>query len=224
MIQRRPWLILPVGALDQHGRHLPLGTHTYIVERLAADLGRRTETLVAPVLRYGVNGPAARAYRGTASLRRKTLHRAVNEMLSDWEDHGLEQILILTAHRYEPHVDALLMGLTATTVTNVVDLFAIDVSDLLQGDPHQEHAGELETSLLLYLDPERVRTGKIEDRPLKNRREYRKYVRGKQPTPPPGSGGVVGSPSRADAERGRLVYERYLETCRSILSDSSEED
>lgn len=219
IISAAPRMILPVGSLDQHGPHLPLGSHTYIVSRLAQDLSEGTGTLRAPAIPYGVNEPASHAYEGTASLRRKTLHRAVNEIIAALEDHGVRNFLILTAHRFEPHVDALLMALTTQAVTSVVDLSAIDISDLVQDSPTREHAGEAETSLLLYLDPGRVRADEIRDRPLQGSREYRKYVRGRQPTPPAGSDGVVGYPSRATAEKGRLIYDRYLDTCRSILME-----
>lgn len=218
-----PRMILPVGALDQHGPHLPLGTHSFIVESVARDVSQATGTLRAPLLPYGVNEGASHQYAGTASLRRKTLHRAVNELVGRWEDHGVRHFLILTAHRFEPHVDALLMTLSTRAETSIVDLLSVDVSDIVESPPGREHAGELETSLLLYLAPERVRTDRIRDRPLEGMSEYRRYVRGKQPTPPPGSEGVVGRPSLGSAEKGRRMYLRYLSLCRGILTEEANE-
>jgi creatinine amidohydrolase/Fe(II)-dependent formamide hydrolase-like protein len=103
-------LILPVGALEQYGPHLPLGVNTLIAETLARDLSRETGVLLAPTLWCGVTAPTRDVYAGSAGLRRKTLHRVVNELLAAWEDHGVTDFLIITAHRYEPHLDALLMA------------------------------------------------------------------------------------------------------------------
>lgn len=221
ILARDPRLILPVGALEQHGLHLPLGTNTYIAERLAADLARSTGVLRAPTFPYGVATPGSRAFPGSATLRRKTLHRAINELLASWEDHGVDEFIVLTAQRYEPHLDALLMALTETSTTTVIDLYAIDISDLVEGSPLEEHAGEVETSLLLHLAPGRVRRDRVEDEPLDSAR-YRRYVRGRMPTPPTGLSGTFGRPSRASAERGQAIYRRYLERIRAAVLPTSE--
>lgn len=220
ILDRDPRLILPVGTLEQHGPHLPLGTNTYVAERIAADLSESAGILRAPVFPYGVGVPGDRPFPGSATLRRKTLHRAVNELLASWEDHGVTEFIVITAHRYEPHLDALLMALTERSTTTVVDLYAIDISDLIEGPAEWEHAGEVETSLLLHLDPQRVRRVLIQDDPVDSRR-YRRYVRGRMPTPPADSSGTFGHPSRASAEKGRAIYNRLLEKIRSTVLRAS---
>ncbi len=215
ILAREPRLIFPVGALEQHGPHLPLGANVLIAERVAAELSEQLAVLRAPAFFYGVavgGGPFA----GTAGLRRKTFHRAVNELLARWEDHGVTEFIIVTAHRFEPHLEALLMALTDTSLTTVYDLFQIDVSDLLEGDPEKEHGGELETSLLLHLAPERVRLEKATDF-IPEARALRKYTRGRVPTPPPESRGVLGHASRGSAEKGRAVFRRYLDTLAAVI-------
>jgi creatinine amidohydrolase len=122
----------------------------------------------------------------------------------------------ITAHRFEPHLDALLMALTSDSLTTVIDLYRIDVSDLLESPPHLEHAGELETSLMRHLAPERVREDEIEMARVPPGRA-RTYMRGGMPTPPAGSPGFVGRPDLATAEKGRLIYERYRAALRSVL-------
>ena len=212
-------LIFPVGALEQHGPHLPLGTNTFIADRVAADLSEELRILRAPTMAYGVGLPARRSFAGTATLRRKTFHRAINELLAGWEDDGFSEFIIVTAHRYEPHLDALLMALTTEALTTVIDLYAIDVSDVLDASPEAEHGGELETSLMLFLAPERVRSAQIADY-IPDPGTMRRYVRGRVPTPPPGSDGTVGRPSRGSAETGRLIYERYLDGVRRAIQES----
>ena len=62
-IQRDPRLIVPVGTCEQHGRHMPLGADSIIVERLANDLSVESGVLVAPTVEYGVNVITEREYR-----------------------------------------------------------------------------------------------------------------------------------------------------------------
>ncbi len=212
-----PRLILPVGALAQHGPHLPLGTNTLIAEAVAREVARDTGILLAPTFHYGVRGPEREEYAGSAGLQRKTLHRALNELLAEWEDHGVEEFVLLTAHRHEPHLDALLMALTSSSRTTVVNLFAVDVGDLLEGDPLSEHAGELETSLMLYLAPDRVRADAIRD-VIPDRKTLRRYARGRVPTPPPDSRGALGSPSLATPLKGEAAFLRYIRSVQEVLS------
>ena len=215
-LERDSRLIFPIGALEQHGPHLPLGTNTLISESLAIDLSRDLRILRAPTLQYGVGFPGQRGYAGSANLRRKTLHRAVNELLGAWEDHGVMESIVITAHRYEMHLDALLMALTSRATTTVISLSSIETGDLLSGPPELETGGELETSLLLFLEPDRVRHSKISDY-VPDQKTHRRYVRGQGPTPPGASQGCIGYPSRATKEKGRRIYQRYLDTIKDCL-------
>jgi creatinine amidohydrolase len=219
ILARNPRLLVPVGALEQHGPHLPLGANTLIATAVAEALSSTLRILRAPTFCYGVTlggGPWA----GTAGLRRKTFHRALNELLARWEDHGVAEFVFITAHRYEPHVEAILLSLTARSVTTVFDLHRIDVSDLLEGDPTKEHGGEMETSLLLHLAPDRVRRDEATDF-VPEGRSMRRYTRGGVPTPPPDSRGLVGRPSLATAEKGRAVFRRWVDTLVEALSAPS---
>ncbi|HSM60422.1 MAG TPA: creatininase family protein [Longimicrobiales bacterium] len=208
-LARDPRLILPVGALEQHGPHLPLGANTLIADAVATRNSDRLQVLRAPGFPYGVTlsgGP----WPGRTGLRRKTFHRVLNELMARWEDQGVREFLVISAHRYDPHLEAILMALTANSVTTVFDLNEIDVSDLLEGDAWYEHGGELETSLLLHLDPDLVAMDDVSDF-VPEARALRRYTRGRVPTPPAESRGVIGRPSLATAAKGRAVLERYVE-------------
>lgn len=215
-LKRDPRLLFPVGALVQHGRHLPLGTNTFIAESVARALSTEMEILLAPTFHFGVRSPEAEDFPGSAGLQRKTLHRALNELLAEWEDDGVQEFILLTAQRYEPHLDALLMAMTSSATTTVINLYSLEVGDLLEGSPGAEHAGELETSLMLFLAPHRVCLAQARD-VVPDARTYRKYARGRVPTPPPGSGGILGTPSRATAKKGEVVFNRYITSLREVL-------
>jgi creatinine amidohydrolase len=214
VLARDSRLLFPVGALEQHGPHLPLGTNTFLAEAVARRVSDELGILRAPTFAYGVTGGRGH-YSGTSTLRRKTLHRAVNELLAGWEDHGVSEVVVITAHRHEPHLDALLMALTSRSVTTVIDLYAVDVSDLLQVAPELEHGGELETSLMLHLAPQRVRRDQMAD--FAPRNEAGRYVRHRMPTAPAGSPGVLGFPTLATAEKGRALFERWVAAITDLL-------
>lgn len=219
MLRNDPRVIFPVGALEQHGPHLPFGTNIKIADAVARAISERTQILRAPVFSYGVTvggGP----YPGRAGLRRKTFHRVINELLGGWEDAGIEEFVLITAHRFEPHLEALLLTPAVAAANTVYDLYQIDVSDIVTTNPELEHAGELETSLMLHLAPETVCMDKAHDF-LPQGGELRKYTRRRAPTPPPESGGVLGAPTRATAEKGRRILQRWVDTISEVIVPGS---
>ncbi|MBI4522098.1 MAG: creatininase family protein [Gemmatimonadetes bacterium] len=216
-LRRDPRLIIPAGALEQHGPHLPLGTNTLLAQRVTQDLSESLHVLRAPPIQYGVNVPTSIGFKGSATVRSKTLHRLINDLLESWEEQGVREFIAIVAHRHTPQLDALLMAFTSSASLRVIDLYGIDVADLLQGPAGPQHAGEIETSLMLYLYPERVRTDEISDFPGEPGL-LRKYVRGRLSVPPPGWQGALGLPSLASPETGRRIYERFLEILRPALA------
>src|SRR5687768_4072295 len=96
-IDADPRLIVPIGTCEQHGPHLPLGCDTIIVERLSDRLSAEFGVLRAPTLEYGVNVESEQTFAGNASMRRKTLHRALNDLLDTWEATGIREFILLTA-------------------------------------------------------------------------------------------------------------------------------
>jgi len=184
---------------------------------VAEEVSTRCGILLAPPFPYGVWNPGKETYAGSTGTRRKTLHRALNELLARWEDHGIREVFLLTAYQYEPHLDALLMAMTSSATCTVVNLFTIDASDVLEASPLSEHAGELETSLMLHLAPERVRMDQAAD-VTTDADTYRKYAQGRFATPPPGSRGTLGLPSRASPQKGEVIFQRYVEALSEVLS------
>lgn len=216
-------LILPIGTCEQHGRHMPLGTDSLVAERIAHDLSAEFGVLVAPTLTYGVNVETEVGFTGTASLRRKTLHRALNDILASWEAHGFEEFILITTHGHDPHLDAVATVVTEHARARIVDLHSVDVSEFLDKQEHPEHAGEAETSLMMYLSPESVRRDEIEDFPL-DPKALRRYLRGRMPVPPEGCEGAIGYPSAATAEKGKRIYAYILGRVRERIFLENEDE
>ncbi len=210
-LERDPRLIVPVGTTEQHGPHLPLGCDTIIIERLANDLSAEMQVLRAPTIEYGVNAPTRVAYPGSASVRRKTLHRFLNDLVGSWEEGGVEQFIIITAHGQDPHQEALSTLRTRRAAVRTVDIFAASFETTETGSGAPIHGGEVDTSLLLYVDAQLVELDAATDyTPMPQ--TISRYHRGARGSIPGASPGSLGSPTLANAEKGeeiyRVIYER----------------
>jgi creatinine amidohydrolase len=205
-------LIMPIGTCEQHGPHMPLGCDTIIVERLADALSAEFGVLRAPTFEFGVNVVTEEGFAGNASLRKKTLHRALNDLLDTWEATGIREFILLTAHEHDPHLEALSTVITSQARIRVVDIFAVDFRDLLEGQTEPMHGDEVDTSLMLFLAPELVRMDLAQDY-MMSRDELRRYRRGWLRIRR-GSPGSIGRPRMATAEKGRLLYDRMYERIR----------
>src|SRR2546428_685616 len=87
-----------------------------------------------------------------------------------------------------------------------LDIFAMDLRDLLEGQTEPMHGDEVDTSLILYLAPELVRMDLAQDY-MMSRDELRRYRRGWLRIPR-GSPGSIGRPTLASREKGQLLYDR----------------
>ncbi len=149
-------LLLPVGGTSAVGPHLALGAETLLVERIAGACARQRDLLCAPALPYGVH-LAPRARDGGISLRRKTLHRVVNELIDSWEDGaGIRHCVVLTAFACEPQLEALSTIRTEGADVTTVDVLELDDGGRLASTDHEGRAAEALTALLLHLAPEAV--------------------------------------------------------------------
>ena len=148
-------MILPAGTLELRGSHLPLGSDTIIVNRLADELSGRTGVLRAPTIPFGVHARRDQTTAGVAALTRKTLHRVMNELIAAWEEGaGVRETIVLTAHAAEPHLEAL-ATIRAIGVVRVVDILGFDFETAM-AEPILKVPGALETSLLLHVAPDLI--------------------------------------------------------------------
>ncbi len=203
-------LLVPVGTCEQHGPHLPLGCDAIIVERLADDLSAAFGIVRAPTVEYGVNTATKRHYPGNATVRRKTLHRWMNDLLGSWEQSGVGTFIILTAHGHDPHQEALSTLRTQRARVFTADVFSLDFTGHLDDPAGPMHGGELDTSLMLHLAPQLVQMQLAQDFVLPQRQRAR-YRRGATGTLPALSPGSIGKPTLASAEKGARLYKMIYE-------------
>lgn len=193
-------LAVPLGATEQHGPHLPLGTDTTIAVALAERLAAaRDDVLVAPAVPYGSSGEHA-GFPGTLSIGGPALTMLVVELVRSAD--AFAGVVLIGGH-----------GGNLAAVTEAVDLLRTEGRRVLAWWPRvptgDAHAGRTETSMLLALSPEVVVPDAAEPGDLRPLSELLPELR---------SGGVVavsangvlGDPSGASATEGAVLLDAML--------------
>ena len=214
-------VILPVGALEAHGPHLPLGADQIQAQVTSLELAERLGAVVAPPVPYG-SAPSARRFPGTVSLSIAELETYVAGVLSELARHGARRFLVLSGHGERGHIAALREAgervMREHREARVVVLCDYDFVYELRGKdaPTTDgHAGLLETSRMMALAPGTVGP----ERPVGVYR-HSPFV--------PGSASeadwpesVIGDTRPANAELGhkiqRYVLQRLVETVTTLL-------
>ncbi len=165
-IKENPLVILPVGALEAHGPHLPLSADQIQAEETAETLATRLGALVAPAVAYG-SCPGARRFPGTVSLSLGALAAHLGGILSELGRMGLHRVLVLSGHAERGHMAALReaadQAMQAFPRMRVVVLSDYEFVYELRGkeSPATDgHGGLLETSRVLHLAPALVGTAR----------------------------------------------------------------
>lgn len=194
-------LIIPVGTCEQHGRHLPLDTDIVVCEYFAEYLSYETGVLVAPTINYGVNLICDKDYCGTTGISESTLVRIVRETVDWWETQGFKRFLLLTYHGEPLHLKALR---DSGEKCHLLVLYDIDYSGILEKQDKVKHACEAETSLMMYLFPDRLRNGEMKDCTI-TEEDFNNYVQSKKLFDRNLFPGSVGFCSKATPEKGKMI-------------------
>jgi creatinine amidohydrolase len=224
-------VILPIGVIEEHGAHLPLGLDSFAAEAYAAAAAphledRGYEVVVAPTINYGVAHQAL-DFAGTLTLQPETLKSLVVDIGRSLAKHGLARLVVLNGHRDNGHMktldDARRTLIEEQTAQVLCTGFTSDpaVTEACYRDgvkqfyrsprPDREgHGGESETSVALYCFPDLVKQeliGQLEPNFDYDVEAFRNETQDYWNLS--GGRGYFGSPQAADAETGKqLVFIR----------------
>lgn len=156
-------VLVPLGALEQHGPHLPSDTDATIADAVARSAAMRLgRTLVVPPIWWGYSS-SHMSFVSTISLRPQTLFSLLEDICSSIVSHGFRKVAIVSSHATNRPVGQILVrefaarhGVTIL-YTHYIDFcrkaFVEHRSTAIGGELH---GGELETALQLHLRPELV--------------------------------------------------------------------
>lgn len=213
-------VLVPVGATEGHGVHLPLGTDSFQAIDVCRRLAERRALFVAPPIHYGVCRSTSQ-HPGTLSLRTETLKSLVMDVVEALYRQGLRNVVVLSGHAGGTHNAALLdAGECLLGVLPELRIAVVTEYDLAAGEGRglietagDSHAGEIEVSRMLATRPQLVGEGATEDYP-----RFPKHilVRNKQyywPT------GVWGDPTKASADKGRKIEAIVVNALERLVVD-----
>jgi len=213
-------VLLPVGSVEQHGPHLPLGTDFMTAEHLAREAAGRAACeipiAVAPTLPFGSSHHHI-PFGGTMSLSTETYYRVLYELGSSLVESGFRILFIINGHGGNHEVTQLVardLALEKKVHAAAASYWTLAWDALVGAGAHVPgrlpgHAGAFETSQMMALRPDLVRT------PLPHRdgatgsdpRTFYRPYRVERPQAWQAIDGFSDSPDRADAERGRTYLE-----------------
>ncbi|MEV7866662.1 creatininase family protein [Streptomyces sp. NPDC088124] len=160
-------VIIPVGATEQHGPHLPLAVDTIICEEVARGVSALTGVPVVPPLSFGVSASHG-DFGGTVALRPETMIAVVEDVIDSLHASGIRQFILLNGHIWNNgaldvsaeklrvrHRDSRVRALGYVTMYP-----GPEVDGHVRYGRALMHANFFETSVMLHLRPELVRMEK----------------------------------------------------------------
>ena len=203
-------LVVPVGATEQHGPHLPLSTDTDIALALCAQLQcpTGTDVIVAPAVAYGSSGEHA-GFAGTISIGQEALELMLVE-LGRSATETFQRVLYVSAH-----------GGNAGPVHQSVETLRAEGRDVRMFVPAYDgdlHAGHSETSIQLALEPRRVRADAAVLGDTRELADLMPTLRS-QGVRAVSASGVLGDPTRASASHGQQLLDQLGEDLADFISN-----
>ncbi len=212
--------VLPLGAIEQHGAHLPFDTDTRIAAALADHLCAEVgEAIRLPVLAVGCSVEHA-AFAGTLSIEAGTLEATIASIARSLRAAGFRRLFLFSAHGGNVAIvrDALARLRAEAAPLEIRAFLDLDglaramhevgARDGIAPEEGGHHAGEVETSILLALDPAAVRRDRLAAGFVEAAEDaqalFYPSLRRRVPS------GVVGDPRRASADRGRRYLARWV--------------
>jgi creatinine amidohydrolase/Fe(II)-dependent formamide hydrolase-like protein len=223
-------VLLPVGAIEQHGAHLPIDTDAFDADMLAREVAAacsEPKPIVLPLIPYGVSYHHD-DFTGTISIGPDSLARMVHDIGMSVARNGARKLVIINGHG--GNIPAL--HFAAQTINRDAHIFTcVDTGETSDPDvhslaetPNDVHAGEIETSTSLYLRPDLVRMERAEAAVpafsisylnFSSKRSVGWYGR----TQKISKTGVLGDPTRASAEKGERMWQLMVNNLVDLVEE-----
>lgn len=199
--------ILPIGSFEQHGPFLPLSTDAIVATAIADAVAAQHNVLVLPPVTVSCSHEHA-GWPGTVSISHLTLSAIIDDLRASLASSGITKLVLVNGHGGNYVLSNIVQTANAAEPRSMslfptrTDWDVARAAAKLETDAHRDmHAGELEVSILLHVQPHLVRPGYhnadhvADERPMLLVDGMRAYT----------ETGVIGRPSAGTAEKGQQL-------------------
>jgi creatinine amidohydrolase len=239
-IERTHTAIVPVGAIEPHGRHAPLGTDTFIAHEIAERLAEIADAVVFPPLPLGVMnlGYDFRSLPGTISLDANVLIALYTNIGTELARSGVRRIVFVNGHG----PNAAVLGIASYQIrekapveVGVLEWWTTsdDVVKEIKGFSFGTHGDEIETSIVMataeaccvHLEEATINSPTLEDISPMEKALYRAKVPFTRTWDARwiGTSGNMGDPTKATRDKGDRIIDRAVEVGVQLLGVLSEQ-
>ncbi len=222
--------LLPVGSTEQHGTHLPLDTDTFDALKLAEDVAHAFQDpkpIVLPAVPYGVSYHHM-SFSGTISITNESLTGIVYDIGMSVSCHGVKKLIIINGHggntpSLKNAAQMINRDAHIFTCVDTGETSDVDIGRIIE-TPNDAHAGEIETSTALALRPHLVDAQNMQKfipdfssryLDFSSSRSVEWYTRTERISP----NGVLGDPTKASEEKGRMIWSIMVKNLVSFVGE-----
>lgn len=230
-------VLIPLGALEQHGSQAPLGTDDIIAEAMTEEIKKQLEAegeadfpmLLFPVIPVGLS-TEHKNFCGSITFRPDTYYHLLYDICTSLAHHGFKKLAFLVCHGGNAPIVQVLsrelrseLGIAPFLLSSGAFSHPDVVATVSEGNVWDFHGGEMETSMVMAVDESLVKLSLSEPgvpTAFMNTKTLKPYgsvsigwVSEDWKTPDGKPIGIGGDPSGATAEKGRII----LETSAKVL-------
>ncbi|MBS3812979.1 creatininase family protein [Candidatus Bipolaricaulota bacterium] len=205
--------LIPTGSTEQHGPHGPFATDLIIAEEMAANAAEETGALVLPSISVGISREH-QDFEGSLYISPDTFRQQLREMILSASSSGIERFVVVNGH-----------GGNISAIYEVCKSLYIEYTTIALewtwfnaiSARNMGHAGELETSLLMFLRPDLVKEPREPGAGTWGHKFHGTRV--DYLTSSFTKNGIVGDPTKATKEKGEELFNRSTKKLKQLIRD-----
>lgn len=216
-------IIIPTGAFEVYGPHLPLGSDTLVAVKMAELIANKVNGLIGPTIEAG-DSSMLNEFPGTITIKPESFKNYLMDIVNSMKEWGFRDFLFINSHAGNvPMINQICYeirnaeGIRCAQIDFWRFIKSQDKGIFETGDAAHSHASEAGTSVILYMYPELVDIEEIIDEPRIDKDEFPeilKYTKLSSYT----KSGTVGFATKGTREKGETIVNKSVERIVEFLN------